>query len=144
MSNHDQLTVRDIRGPYMQLLTNLQGENGREWLDALKVFNSRKNPWTESTSSEDDCWHKINTLVTIMKEGNQLHQALRSLAGVLQHWFSIASSTDGIENSASLDYIMRAVEVAIEDLGVYESRKGYIIGNLQQGLDGLEKNLKGT
>lgn len=44
-TKHDQLTVREIRGPYMQLLTNLQGESGHEWLEALKVFNAKKNPW---------------------------------------------------------------------------------------------------
>jgi hypothetical protein len=40
------LTIRDIHGPYMQLLTNLQGENGSEWLEALKKFNRKENPWS--------------------------------------------------------------------------------------------------
>lgn len=29
----------------MQLLTNLQGDKGQEWLDALKKFNKKQNPW---------------------------------------------------------------------------------------------------
>lgn len=33
-----QVTLRDIHGPYVQLLTNLQGEDGRDWLEALKRF----------------------------------------------------------------------------------------------------------
>jgi hypothetical protein len=44
------LTARDIHGPYMQLLTNLQGDNGQEWLDALKKFNRKENPWKTKDS----------------------------------------------------------------------------------------------
>lgn len=42
---HAQLTVRDIHGPYMQLLVNLQGEDSQVWLDALKRFLRKENPW---------------------------------------------------------------------------------------------------
>lgn len=45
MGDHALLTARDIHGPYMQLLTNLQAQYGREWLDALKRFNRKENPW---------------------------------------------------------------------------------------------------
>ncbi|MEI9966082.1 MAG: hypothetical protein WDN67_00120 [Candidatus Moraniibacteriota bacterium] len=45
MANHAQLTARDISGPYMQLLTNLQGDDGPEVLEALKRFNRKENPW---------------------------------------------------------------------------------------------------
>lgn len=45
MTNHAQLTARDIHGPYTQLLTNLQGENGQEWLSALNRFLRKENPW---------------------------------------------------------------------------------------------------
>lgn len=45
---HALLTARDIHGPYVQLLTNLQGENGREWLDALKKFLRKENPFPKS------------------------------------------------------------------------------------------------
>ena len=45
MGDHAQLTVRDIRGPYTQLLINLQGENGSEWLEALNTFLRKENPW---------------------------------------------------------------------------------------------------
>jgi hypothetical protein len=47
MGDHTLLTAREIHGPYMQLLTNLQGDNGHEWLDALKRFNRKENPWLE-------------------------------------------------------------------------------------------------
>lgn len=47
MKDHAQLTLREIHGPYMQLLTNLQGENGHEWLNALKRFNRKENPWLQ-------------------------------------------------------------------------------------------------
>ncbi|MEZ0209101.1 MAG: hypothetical protein ACAH17_02925 [Candidatus Paceibacterota bacterium] len=43
--NNAPLTAREIHGPYVQLLTNLQGEHGQEWLDALKRFNRKENPW---------------------------------------------------------------------------------------------------
>ena len=42
---HAQLTAREIHGPYKQLLTNLQGDNGQEWLDALNRFLRKENPW---------------------------------------------------------------------------------------------------
>ncbi len=45
MSNHAQLTARDIHGPFVQLLTNLQGDNGREWLDALNRFLRKEPCW---------------------------------------------------------------------------------------------------
>jgi hypothetical protein len=45
MFNHAQLTLREIHGPYMQLLVNLQGEKGGMWLNALKRFNRKENPW---------------------------------------------------------------------------------------------------
>lgn len=45
MVKHAQLTARDIHGPYMQLLTNLQGDNGQEWLSALNRFLRKENPW---------------------------------------------------------------------------------------------------
>ncbi|MEK7567396.1 MAG: hypothetical protein AAB513_00540 [Patescibacteria group bacterium] len=32
----------------MQLLVNLQGDNGHMWLDALKKFNRKENPWNGS------------------------------------------------------------------------------------------------
>jgi len=41
------LTARDIHGPYVQLLVNLQAENGQEWLDALNKFLKKQNPWEE-------------------------------------------------------------------------------------------------
>ncbi len=40
-----QVTVREIHGPYMQLLSNLQGEYGRDWLNALKRFLRKEEPW---------------------------------------------------------------------------------------------------
>lgn len=45
------LTIRDIHDPYIQLLTNLQGDNGQEWLDALKKFNRKENPWGTNSST---------------------------------------------------------------------------------------------
>lgn len=47
MSQHAQLTVNEIRGPYMQLLTNLQGKEGRAWLDALNKMLRKENPWMD-------------------------------------------------------------------------------------------------
>ena len=44
-TKHAQLTVREIRGPYMQLLTNLQGEEGRLWFAALRRFLRKENAW---------------------------------------------------------------------------------------------------
>lgn len=48
---HALLTAREIHGPYMQLFTNLQGENGRECLEALKKFNRRENPFPTETET---------------------------------------------------------------------------------------------
>ncbi len=45
MTHHAQLTARDIHGPYAQLLTNLVGNNGEEWLLALNRFLRKENPW---------------------------------------------------------------------------------------------------
>lgn len=45
MGNHAQLTAREIHGPYMQLLTNLQGEDGEMWLRALKRFLRQEEVW---------------------------------------------------------------------------------------------------
>lgn len=39
------LTAREMHGPYTQLLTNLQGERGDDWLIALKKMLRRENPW---------------------------------------------------------------------------------------------------
>ena len=47
MERHAQLTAREIHGPYVQLLTNLQGEEGQEWLKALKRFLRKENPWEQ-------------------------------------------------------------------------------------------------
>lgn len=47
---HALLTAREIHGPYTQLLTNLQGENGNMWLEALKRFNRKENPWSSVIS----------------------------------------------------------------------------------------------
>lgn len=49
--NNTPLTVREIHGPYVQLLTNLQGKNGRMWLDALNRFNRMENPFEKKTIS---------------------------------------------------------------------------------------------
>ena len=45
MLEHAQLTAREIRDPYTQLLVNLSGDNGDEWLAALKRFLRKENPW---------------------------------------------------------------------------------------------------
>jgi hypothetical protein len=45
MVDHAQLTAREIHGPCTQLLTNLGGENGQEWLTALNRFLRKENPW---------------------------------------------------------------------------------------------------
>ena len=49
MGDHALLTARDIHGPYMQLLTNLQGENGEEWLKALNFFLRKEEAWFDET-----------------------------------------------------------------------------------------------
>ena len=53
MSQHAQLTVNQIRGPYMQLLTNLQGKDGRLWLDGLCAFLRKQNPWIKPDKEYD-------------------------------------------------------------------------------------------
>ncbi len=45
MENHAQLTARDIHGPFMQLFTNLQSENGHLWLQALNKFLRKESAW---------------------------------------------------------------------------------------------------
>lgn len=50
MEKHAQLTARDIHGPFMQLLTNLQGDDGQQWLNALNKFLRKENPWPASTA----------------------------------------------------------------------------------------------
>lgn len=54
----DQLTIREIHGPYMQLLTNLQGDKGREWLTALNKFLVKENPWPKR-AQEYQVWRTI-------------------------------------------------------------------------------------
>lgn len=51
MATHAQLTLREIHGPYMQLLTNLQGDGGQSWLSALKKFLRKEDPWKSSRYS---------------------------------------------------------------------------------------------
>ncbi len=46
MNAHAQLTARDIHGPFMQILTNLQSEDGQTWLSALKRFLRKEEAWT--------------------------------------------------------------------------------------------------
>lgn len=53
MTRHAQLTVNEIRGPYMQLLTNLQGKDGRIWLQALNVFLRKGHPWLNKPDKYD-------------------------------------------------------------------------------------------
>jgi len=57
---HAQLTARDIHDPYLQLLTNLQGNEGPVWLDALKVFLRKENPWPKR-ASEYQTWKTVAT-----------------------------------------------------------------------------------
>ncbi|MBP7770526.1 MAG: hypothetical protein KA066_01285 [Candidatus Pacebacteria bacterium] len=57
---HAQLTARDIHDPYSQLLVNLQGNDGRVWLDALKVFLRKENPWPKR-ASEYQVWKTVTT-----------------------------------------------------------------------------------
>jgi hypothetical protein len=69
---HDQLTVPEIRGPYVQLLTNLQGDKPREWLAALKLFLSKKNPWPGgmSFSITPSVQAALNTLEGLRSQGH--------------------------------------------------------------------------
>lgn len=53
MVKHAQLTVNQIRGPYMQLLTNLQGNDGEIWLQALNVFLRKGHPWLNKPEKYD-------------------------------------------------------------------------------------------
>jgi len=131
-----QLTVREIRGPYMQLLTNLQGENGREWLEALKMFNSRKNPWIDSPD-RIECLSKVEAILDEMKAAGKTREGMHALARVLQS--SLSCKEGKIQNSTFLDYIMRAVSVAIEDSDKPDMRRDYILNNLRQGTEALEK-----
>ena len=50
---HAPLTAREISGPYMQLWTNLQGDNGHEWLSNLKKFLRKENPWASGVIAID-------------------------------------------------------------------------------------------
>jgi hypothetical protein len=50
---HAPLMAREISGPFMQLWTNLQGDNGHEVLSALKKFNRKENPWPSGVIAID-------------------------------------------------------------------------------------------
>jgi hypothetical protein len=51
MSKHAQLTVNQLRGPMNQLLTNLQGENGHEWLTAFNLFLRKEPVWIQEPTT---------------------------------------------------------------------------------------------
>jgi len=152
MFRHDQLTVREIRGPYMQLLTNLQGENGHEWLEALKAFNSRKNPWFDDLDAETGPT-AIRAVVDHLEKKALLLSALHTLTSIVQEKFSCGRRVTGIEASFIVDNIMRGVASYLQ-LHVkgeakelppgnpqYEVPSGmahYITNNIRQGLESLE------
>lgn len=53
MPKHAQLTVNQLRGPMNQLLTNLQGANGQEWLTAFNLFLRREPTWVRVTEGNE-------------------------------------------------------------------------------------------
>lgn len=130
-----QLTVRDIRGPYMQLLTNLQGENGQEWLDALKLFNSKLNPWVRG-STEVDCRSAFEGMFDVLDAQGKGQEALLALAKILQAGFQNRGRASHIY--IGLEYAMRAVIVALEDVGDDEPRVEYVLSNFRQGGELIE------
>ncbi len=71
MSEHAQLMVRDIRGPFSQLLVNLSGDNGQEWLNALQWFLRKENPWSHCTDTSilDKLIKDVFTSEVVMKQG---------------------------------------------------------------------------
>lgn len=46
-----RLLLCDVRGPVEDLLEKLSGEEGEEWLGALKKMLRKQNPWDEKKSS---------------------------------------------------------------------------------------------
>lgn len=43
--NDAHVALLDARGPLTDLLKKLSGNDGQQWLDALKRFNRKENPW---------------------------------------------------------------------------------------------------
>lgn len=53
------LSAREIHGPYVQLLTNLQGENGKLWLSALNKFLRKENPWHDRKATPGEVYEDL-------------------------------------------------------------------------------------
>jgi hypothetical protein len=45
MTDHAQLTAREISGPLKQILTNLSGNDGRFWFGVYNRVHRKENPW---------------------------------------------------------------------------------------------------
>jgi hypothetical protein len=138
MPNNDQLTVFDIRGPYAQLLVNFQGENGRGWLDAFKLFLSKKNPWN-NISSAADFREELSTRLDRIEGTELMHDVLYSLASVLQSRLANGEARSRVQNAGSLEVAMRSIMVAIEDSEKSQGRESYILHNLEQSKAGLAR-----
>lgn len=59
-NEHAQLLARDTNGPVIQLLRNLQGPNGIEWLAATNRFLRKENPWPLYEPPEIKLWKSLN------------------------------------------------------------------------------------
>lgn len=59
-NEHAQLLARDTNGPVIQLLRNLQGPHGSEWLAAVNRFLRKENPWPPLEPLEIKQWLTLN------------------------------------------------------------------------------------
>lgn len=107
MSNDNSrtlLTAREIHGPYVQLLVNLQGEDGKLWLFALKKFLRKENPW--SRPKDTTHLHHLQTVTLGATSGAvTIAQSASTFPGHLdpnfKKWGTDKSGAD--TGSASLD-----------------------------------------
>lgn len=115
MSQHAQLSAQDIAGPITQLLTNLQGDQGHQWLGALKALNRKEDYWshlkevkTWQTVVAGEYRHFGDVLVAIADA--------RCLLQVSQHYFSrMTFSRKGTETDL--------VEISVDELGLADGTR---------------------
>lgn len=54
MTSQDELTAHEILDLMKRIMSNLSGDNGREWLDIYTRVNRRENPWPKEEEEVSD------------------------------------------------------------------------------------------
>ena len=98
--------------------------------------------WLDNPSGYLECYEKLRSVMSELEKKHLLKESIEALASVLQSSLHRGDRQLGMPYAGCLDWIMRGVSIAIHDSNLDRGRSDYIINNLRQGTDCLEKRLK--